>query len=122
MDADTPGTAAFRPRRAGANLRDALPLVQGVTVAGRESVLGIDTVRVDGTIASEQLSAFFPAADSGHRVGLSLWIDDSALTLRAIGLHGQIYNSDAPGTRRIMTIEAINVPIDIQVPDIASGQ
>ena len=106
----------------GAALRDTLPFVQDATISGRESVLGIDTVRVDGSIASEDMSNFFPSVDSGYDVGLTLWIDDTEHTVRQIGIYGQLYDADAPETERIMTIEAINIPIDIQVPDVASGQ
>lgn len=105
----------------GAKLRNALPNVQDATISGRESILGIETVRVEGSIASEGMSAFFPSVEPGYVVGLTLWIDETELTLRRIGIYGQLYEADAPDTERIMTIEAINIPIDIQVPDIASG-
>ena len=108
----------------GTALRDTLPAVRFATIAGTgtESILGIDTVRVDGSIASEGLSEFFPAVDSGLEVGLSLWIDESELTLRRVGIYGQLYQGDAPETERLLTIEAINIPIDIQVPDLESGR
>ena len=105
----------------GTALRDTLPNVQDATISGRESVRGVQLIRIDGSIASEALEGFFPAADPGHVVGLSLWVDESALTLRVVGINGQVYNSDSPDTSRIMTIEAINIPIDIQVPDVGSG-
>ena len=105
----------------GAKLRATLPFVQDATISGRESVLGIDTVRVDGSITSEDMSDFFPSVDSGYEVGLTLWIDETEHTVRQIGIYGQLYDADAPETERLMTIEALDIPIDIQVPDVASG-
>ena len=42
--------------------------------------------------------------------------------LKQIRIAGQIYNDDAPETVRLLIIEGIDVPVDIQLPDLGSGQ
>ena len=54
-------------------------------------------------------------------MALILWIDEAEHTLRQIRIAGQIYGDDAPETTRLLIIEEIDLPIDIQLPDIRSG-
>ena len=96
--------------------------IQNVAMTGRETLEGNQTIRVEGVIPSEALLPLITSADSGHEVTLTLWIDETELVLRQARLAGQIYDADAPETTRLLTIEDINVPVDIELPDIASGQ
>ena len=96
--------------------------VQNVAMTGRETVQGAQTLRVEGVIDSEALLPLITTADPGNEITLTLWIDETEFVLRQVRLAGQIYNNDAPETTRLLTIEDINVPVDIELPDIASGQ
>ena len=102
-------------------LRDLLPKINDVAMTGRESVLGIQTVRIAGTIASEELAVLIATVDPGHEAAVTLWIDEAEYTLRQIRIKGQIHKDDAPETVRLLTIEGIDVPIEIQLPDVGSG-
>ena len=107
----------------GFTLRDLLTtLKDGAVVAGKESLDGAQTVRVDGTLSSEQLSALISSVDPGHPVSLNLWIGETDHALKQIRIAGQIYDDDAPETVRLLVIEGIDVPVDIQLPDLGSGQ
>ena len=107
----------------GFTLRDLLiTLKDGAVVAGRESLDGAQTIRVDGTLSSDQLSALISSADPGHAVDLNLWIEETGHALKQIRITGQIYDDDAPETVRLLTIDGIDVPVDIQLPDLGSGQ
>ena len=105
----------------GMALRDLLPKINDVAMTGRESVLGIQTVRIAGTIASEELAVLIATVDPGHEAAVTLWIDEAEYTLRQIRIKGQIHKDDAPETVRLLTIEGIDVPIEIQLPDVGSG-
>ncbi len=111
----------FNFKDLGTTLRDLLPAIKDGTITGRESVLDAQTIRVEGNVASEELSSLITSVDSGHAVALTLWIDEAEHTLRQIRIAGQIYDDDAPETTRLMIIEEIDLPIDIQLPDIRSG-
>ena len=111
----------FNFRDFGTTLRDLLSAIKDGTITGRESVLDAQTIRVEGNVASEELSSLITSVDSGHAVALTLWIDEAEHTLRQIRIAGQIYDDDAPETTRLLIIEEIDLPIDIQLPDIRSG-
>ena len=96
--------------------------IQDVAMVGREEVQGTQTIKVEGVIDSEALLPLITTANPGHPVTLTFWIDETEFVLRQLRLAGQIYDEDAPETTRLLTVEDINVPVDIQLPDSASGQ
>ena len=106
----------------GVTLSEVLPIIKDVSITGKESIGGSQAIRVQGNVVSEDLSDLITSVDSGHAVVLTLWIEEAEHTLRQIRIEGQLYDDDAPGTKRLLTIEDVNVPVDIQLPDTASGQ
>ena len=105
----------------GVTLSELAPVVKDAAITGRESVDGAQTIRVDGSLVSEDLSDLITSADSGHAIALTLWIDEADHTLRQLRIAGKIWDGDAPETTRLLIISGVNVPVDIQLPDIASG-
>ena len=105
----------------GLTLSQILPVMRDVAIAGRESVNGSDTIRIDGNVVSEEMSSLITSVDAGHAITLSLWLDQVDHTLRQFRIAGQLFNDDAPGTSRMVTME-IDVPVDIQLPDVSTGQ
>lgn len=105
----------------GLTLRDLLTTIKdGAVVTGRESLQGAPTFRVEADLVSDQLSDLISTVDSGHAVALTLWIDETEHTLRQIRIAGQVYDDDAPETVRLLTIVGIDLPVDIQLPDLGS--
>ena len=96
--------------------------IEDVAMTGRESVRGAQSIRVEGVVPSDALTDLITSADPGNSVTLTMWIDESEFILRQLRIAGQIYNDDAPETTRLITLEDINVPVDIELPDISSGQ
>ena len=90
--------------------------IQNAAVTGMETIQGSQTIRVEGSFASEELLDLITSADPGHTVTLTLWIDETEFELRQIRLAGQIYDDDAPETTRLLTIDDINAPVDIELP------
>ena len=41
--------------------------------------------------------------------------------LRQLRIAGQLYDDDGPETTRLVTIDGINVPVEIELPDLGSG-
>ena len=96
--------------------------IQNVATAGRETIGDDQTIRVEGLIDSGDLLPLITSADPGNPIALTLWVDEAEQELRQVRLAGQVYNDDGPETTRLLSIEDINVPVDIELPDIASGQ
>ena len=104
----------------GVALSELLLSLENPSIAGRESIGGAGTVRVDGNIVSQDLSGLITSVDPGHAVTLTFWIDETEHTMRQLRIDGKIYNDDEPGTKRLVSIMDVNVPVDIQLPDIDS--
>lgn len=106
----------------GDTLSDLVPVIEDLSITGTESLEGVQTIRFDGNVTSEDLVTLITSADPGYAVTLSFWVNESDHELRQIRIAGQIFDDDAPETVRFLTIDDINAPVDIQLPDIASGQ
>ena len=105
----------------GLTLRDVLFMLDDPAITGRESVMNAQAIRVEGSLRSEELSNLITSVDPGHTVDLTLWIDEAEHTLRRIRIAGQIYDDDGPETIRLLTIEGVDLPVDIQLPDVSSN-
>ena len=105
----------------GVTLSDILPVMTDVAIVGRESIDGAQAIRIDGKVMSEDMSALITSVNPGHSITLSLWLDEADQSLRQFRIDGRLFDDDAPGTSRLVTME-INVPVDVQLPDAASGQ
>ena len=105
----------------GVTLSELLLVIRNAEITGRESVGGAQTIRVDGEVSSDDLSGLITDVDSGHAITLTLWIDEVEHSLRQLRIDGRLYDADAPETTRLVTIGDIDAPVDIQLPDAASG-
>ena len=114
----------FNFRGLGMTFSDVIHMIRdgNGAVTGSDSVLGSQSIRVEGTVQSEQLSNLITDVDSGHTITLTLWIDEAEHFLRQLRLAGQLYDDDGPETTRLVTINAIDVPVEIELPDLGSGQ
>ena len=106
----------------GPSLRDVLARLEDTAIDGRESIGDAQTFRVEGNITSDDLLDLVTNADPGHAMTLTLWIDEADHILRQLRIAGQIYDDDGPGTTRLLIIHGIDIPVDIQLPEVGSGQ
>ena len=103
----------------GVTLSELLPVMKDGEIVGRESVGGVQTIRIEGNVLSEDLSDLITSVDPGHAITLTFWIDEDEHTLRQLRIAGQLFDEDAPETSRLVIMD-INVPVDIQLPDVAT--
>ena len=100
----------------GMTLSDLLPKIQNIELTGREAVNGIETIRIDGDLVSEDLKNLITSADSGHPIDLTVWVDAEDQSLRQIRIVGNVFNDDGPGTSRLIILSEYDEPVDIQLP------
>ena len=100
----------------GMTLSDLLPKIQNIELTGRETVNGIETIRIDGDLLSEDLANLITSADSGHPIDLTVWVDAEDQSLRQIRIVGNVFNDDGPGTSRLIILSEYDEPVDIQLP------
>ena len=103
----------------GMTFRDVIHMIRDGdgAITGSESVQGAQSVVVEGTVLSEQLSNLINDVDSGHTIGLTLWIDEDDYSLRQLRLLGRLYDDDGPETSRVVTMDGIDVPVEIELPE-----
>ena len=101
----------------GTSLSHLLPGMSNVSLVGQEQVGDTQTIRIEGTIASEGMSELIAGVDAGHTVTLTFWVNEEDHTLRQFRIAGRLFNDDAPETTRLLDIAGVNVAVDIQLPD-----
>ena len=107
----------FKFQGMGVTLSELLPVMKDTAITGQERVGGADTIRIDGNVASEDMSDLITSVDPGYAITLTWWLDETEHTLRQFRIAGQVFKDDAPETSRLLTIE-INAPVDIQLPEL----
>lgn len=100
----------------GQTLGDVIQAVQEPVLVGTGQLDAYDVYRIQGTVRSEDLSALVPAAVSGFDVVLELWVDRSQWILLQVVMTGKLVDTDAPDTVRVLTLDDIDVPVDIRPP------
>lgn len=105
----------------GVTLSELLPVLRNASIAGRESVGGVPSVRLEGDVASEDMLSLIRSVDPGHPIALTFWFDEASHEVQQFRIGGKLFNDDADGTTRLVTITDIDSPVDIQLPEIASG-
>lgn len=114
----------FNFRDLGMTLRDIIHMIRDGdgAITGAESIQSGQAVLVEGTLRSERLSNLLSDVDPGHTMTITMWINEADHALRQLRLAGQLYDDDGPETTRLVTINAIDAPVDIKLPDVGSGQ
>ncbi len=110
----------FNFKGMGFTLSELVPLLKDATKVRQESVGGVQTILLEGSLQSEDLSNLITSTNAGHTVMLSFWIDEVDHSLKQLRITGQVFDDDAPETRRLIVIDETNIPIDIQLPEAAS--
>lgn len=105
----------------GVTLSEILLVIEAPAITGRESVGGAQAIRIYGDVVSEEMSGLITDVDSGHAITLTLWIDEVSHNLKQLRIAGKLYDEDAPETTRLVVIEDIDAPVDIQLPEVTSG-
>ncbi len=112
-----PETLPVRFADLGRTLADIIGAVEEPTVAGSERLQAYDTYQIEGRIKSEALSSLVPGAGEGFAVDLDLWLEQSRKLLLQVRISGQVLPTDIPDAVRLLTLDEINVPVNITAPE-----
>ena len=115
------GSLPFNLSGLGKTLADIVEAVEMPRVLGEEHLRGVNTLHIQGEVASEDLSELVPGSGDGFPVRLDLWLDRSQGLLQQVHIIGRVVPSDAPNTFRELTLEDINQPVNIEAPGNTSG-
>lgn len=100
----------------GRSLADILQAVEAPTLEGTQTLRGHQVYLIRGRVRSEDLAVLVPQAGSGFALGLELAVDRSEGLLLQVLITGRIVATDTEETVRLLTLDDIDAPVDIQVP------
>ena len=101
----------------GRTLAEIMEAVESPVYVGVERVRGREADRIKGTVQSGDLSALVPGVGKEFDVELELWVDRADSLLLQVLITGQVVPSDIPDAVRLLTLDDINVPVDITAPE-----
>lgn len=99
-------------------LADIIEAVDVPDLVGAERLGDSETNHIRGRIMSENLGRLVPRAAEGLEVILDLWLEQSTNLLRQVLISGRVVGTDVPGTVRQLTLDDINIPVEISVPKL----
>lgn len=100
----------------GSTLSAIILSMTGLGQVGAESIDGVPSRRIRGTVDSATMAALVPAAGEGFVLTLDLWIGERESLLRRVRIEGQILTTDRPGLVRILSIKDFDWPVQITLP------
>jgi hypothetical protein len=100
----------------GQTLGGIIEAVQDPAMVGTEKLDHRDAYRIRGTVRSDDLSTLVPSAGEGFDVNLELWVDRSESLLLQVLITGRVVDTDLPDAVRVLTLDDIDVPVDISPP------
>ena len=106
----------FRFVDLGQTLADIIEAIQEPDLTGAEKLRGFDTYRVRGSILSQDLAALVPGSGNDFDVELELWLEQDTSLLRQIRISGMVVPTDIPNAKRLLTLEDLDVPVEILPP------
>ncbi|MDA0735053.1 MAG: LppX_LprAFG lipoprotein [Chloroflexi bacterium] len=100
----------------GQTLAGIIESVQEPSLVGAERWHGYDAYRIRGMVKSNDLLVLVPNAGDGFDIDLELLVDREQGLLLQVMITGQMITSDALKTVRVLTLDAIDAPVEISVP------
>ena len=95
-------------------------IVEGVVapeLGEMETVAGVETRRIRGSIQSQQLAGLVPGSVEGFDVGMDLWVEIPEGVVHQVLISGQVLSTDIPGSQRLLTLGDFDQPIAIDLPE-----
>ena len=111
-----PDSLPFTLTNLGKTLADIIEAVDAPAFIASERLRGYDTYRIQGRIQSQDLLSLVPGAGEGFDVQLDLWLEQSGSLLLQVLITGKVVSTDQADTVRRLTLDDINVPVDITPP------
>lgn len=100
----------------GQTLAGIVEAVEDPLWAGSLVLKGRNTLRISGHVPSQALASLVPGAAAGLDVGLELRLDQGDGLLRQVLIKGPVVPGDIPDAVRLLTLDGINLPVDIVPP------
>ncbi len=101
----------------GRTLADIIQAVDEPALVGADRFDGNDVYVIEGRVRSDDLATLVPNAAPGFTVELELWVERSEALLLQVVISGQLFDTDALTTVRVLTLDNIDIPVEIVRPE-----
>ena len=101
----------------GRTLAEIIQAVGQPALVGADRFNGHDVYVIRGKVRSTDLTTLVPNAVPGFDVELELWVEQSEALLLQVVISGQLFDTDAVTTVRVLTLDNIDVPVEIVRPE-----
>lgn len=98
-------------------LADIIESVEEPTLVGSERLGDSDTHHIQGSIRSQDLGGLVPGAGEGFDVRLELWLENPGNLLLQVLISGMVVPTDDVDTVRRLSLDDINIPVQISPPE-----
>ena len=105
----------------GGTLAGIIHVIETPEISGTESVSGVETLLIEGRVESKELAGLVPGAARGFEVGLRLWVELPDGLVHQVLISGQVLSTDTPETQRLLALKDFDIPVDIELPDVAGS-
>ena len=112
-----PGEQPLKFNNLANTLADIIISVQEPMYLEMRNTDGLSSTGLEGTVHSEDLAGLIPGASEGLEVEVELSLDEKDGSLRQVVLTGPVLATDAPETVRQLTLDNLNKPVDISIPE-----
>jgi hypothetical protein len=100
----------------GQSLADIIEALDLPVFVGAERLKDHDSYHISGRIQSEDLTGIVPGAGEGFDVELDLWLEQARSLLLQVLISGKVVPTDGVDAVRLLTLDDINVPVEISPP------
>lgn len=100
----------------GNTLAEIMSSINNPVMGARQVIDGQSAIRIQGAIASRDLSTLIPGAAEDLEVELEVWIQEDSLLAVQARIEGPVVTKDPPDIVRILTFESFNEPVTITPP------
>ena len=112
----SPDILPFSFAELGRTLAGIIEALHSPDFVSSERLKGFDTYHLTGRLQSEDLAGIVPGAGEGFDVELELWLEQPRNLLRQVLISGKVVPTDLVDTIRVLTLDDINVPVEITAP------
>ncbi len=89
----------------------------GLELVGTETVAGVETHRVNGSLNSQELAGLVPGAGDGFDVSVDLWVEMPEGLVHQVLITGQVLSTDVFDAERLLTLGDFDLPVTIDLPE-----
>ena len=102
----------------GLRLADIMRAIEEHTLIGEEMVEGAPVWRIGGVVDSGSFKGLLVNSSPGEPIKIDAWVGRDDSLLYQARVEGKLFSDDEPNAVRVLSMTAVDVPVEIEPPDI----